>query len=82
MKRYFFHVAGPRGMYMDDNGRHFSDLKGANAYAARVGVAQITYHLNRAMDNELTPEQARSQHTPGLLRGLAPCDVGAELRLP
>ena len=36
MKRYFFHVAGPRGMYMDDNGRHFSDLKGANAYAARV----------------------------------------------
>jgi hypothetical protein len=36
MNRYFFHVAGPRGMYMDDNGRHFSDLKGANAYAARV----------------------------------------------
>jgi hypothetical protein len=31
-----FHVAGPRGMYMDDNRRHFSDLKGANAYAARV----------------------------------------------
>ena len=36
MNRYFFHVAGPRGMYMDDNGRHFSDLKGANAYAERV----------------------------------------------
>jgi hypothetical protein len=36
MKRYFFHVASPRGMYMDDNGRYFSDLKGANAYAARV----------------------------------------------
>jgi hypothetical protein len=36
MKRYFFHVAGPRGMYMDDNGRDFSDLKDANAYAARV----------------------------------------------
>ena len=36
MNRYFFHVAGPRGVYMDDDGRHFSDLKGANAYAARV----------------------------------------------
>jgi hypothetical protein len=36
MNRYFFHVAGPRGMYMDDNGRHFSDLKGANAYAATI----------------------------------------------
>jgi alkylhydroperoxidase/carboxymuconolactone decarboxylase family protein YurZ len=52
------------------------------ALIAAGRVAKITYHLNRAMDNELTQEQARSQHTPGLLRGLAPCDVGAELRLP
>ena len=36
MNRYFFHVAGPRGMYMDDNGRHFSDLKGAKACAAAI----------------------------------------------
>jgi hypothetical protein len=36
MKRYFFHVACARGMYMDDNGRDFSDLKGAKAYAVRV----------------------------------------------
>jgi len=36
MKRYFFHIAGPRGMFIDDNGRHFFDLKGANAYAGRV----------------------------------------------
>jgi len=36
MKRYFFHVAGPRGKYAGENGRHFSDLKGAIAYAARV----------------------------------------------
>ena len=36
MKRYFFHIAGPRGTFIDDNGRHFLDLKGANAYAARV----------------------------------------------
>jgi hypothetical protein len=28
--------AGPRGMFMDYNGRHLFDLKGANAYAARV----------------------------------------------
>ena len=36
MKRYFFHIAGPRGLFIDDNGRHFFDLKGASAYAARV----------------------------------------------
>jgi hypothetical protein len=36
MKRYFFHIAGPRGMFMDYNGRHLFDPKGANAYAARV----------------------------------------------
>jgi hypothetical protein len=36
MNRYFFHVACPRGMYMDDNGRAFSDLKGAKAYATRI----------------------------------------------
>jgi hypothetical protein len=36
MKRYFFHIAGPRGMFIDDNGRRFLDLKGANAHAARV----------------------------------------------
>jgi hypothetical protein len=36
VKRHFFHIACPRGIFMDDNGRHFFDLKGANAYAARV----------------------------------------------
>jgi hypothetical protein len=36
MKRYFFHIAAPRGRFMDYNGRHFFDLKGANAHAARV----------------------------------------------
>jgi hypothetical protein len=36
MNRYFFHVVCPRGVYMDDDGRHFSDLRGTNAYAARV----------------------------------------------
>jgi hypothetical protein len=40
MNRYFFHVASPRGMYMDENGRDFSDLKGAKAYATTV-VAEL-----------------------------------------
>ena len=38
MDRYFFHVACPRGMFMDESGRDFSDLKGAKAYAARIAV--------------------------------------------
>jgi hypothetical protein len=38
MNRYFFHVACARGMYMDENGRDFSDLKGARAYAARIAA--------------------------------------------
>jgi hypothetical protein len=38
MNRYFFHVASPRGMYMDENGRDFSDLKGAKAYAATIAA--------------------------------------------
>ena len=38
MNRYFFHVASPRGMYMDENGRDFSDLKGAQGYAARIAA--------------------------------------------
>jgi hypothetical protein len=37
MDRYFFHVS-PRGMYMDENGRDFSDLKAAKAYAATIAA--------------------------------------------
>jgi hypothetical protein len=38
MNRYFFHVACARGMYMDENGRDFSDLKGAKAYATTIAA--------------------------------------------
>jgi hypothetical protein len=38
MNRYFVHVACARGMYMDENGRDFADLKGANAHAARIAA--------------------------------------------
>ena len=38
MDRYFFHVACPRGMFMDESGRDFSDLKRAKAYAARIAA--------------------------------------------
>ena len=38
MNRYFFHVACARGMYMDENGRDFSDLKEAKAYAATIAA--------------------------------------------
>jgi hypothetical protein len=43
MNRYFFHVACTRGMYMDENGRDFSDLKGAKAYAASI-AAELARH--------------------------------------
>ena len=38
MNRYFFHVACARGMYIDENGRDFSDLKEAKAYAATIAA--------------------------------------------
>jgi hypothetical protein len=38
MNRYFFHGACARGMYMDENGRDFPDLKGARAYAATIAA--------------------------------------------
>jgi hypothetical protein len=38
MKRCLFHVACGRGMYMDENGRDFSDLKDAKAYAATIAA--------------------------------------------
>jgi hypothetical protein len=38
MKRYLFHVASGRRMYMDENGRDFSDLKDAKAYAATIAA--------------------------------------------
>jgi hypothetical protein len=51
MKRYFFHIAGPRGTFMDDNGRHFFGLKGANAYATRVAseLAQDPKYVGRSV---------------------------------
>lgn len=38
MDRYFFHVACARGMFMDESGRDFSDLKGAKTYAAKIAA--------------------------------------------
>jgi hypothetical protein len=38
MNQYFFHVVCARGMYMDENGRDFPDLKGAKTYAATIAA--------------------------------------------
>ena len=49
-----------------------------SALIASGQVAQVPYHLNRAMDNGLTREQAAEvHHAPGILRRLAQRHVGA-----
>jgi 4-carboxymuconolactone decarboxylase len=47
------------------------------ALVASGQTAQITYHLNRAMDNGLTEKQAGGNADPaGVLCGLAECVLG------
>ena len=65
MNRYFFHVACARGMFMDENGRDFSDLKGAKVYAGRIaaelaqdgryvgGSVRITNETGKELDRVL-----------------------------
>jgi hypothetical protein len=68
MNRYFFHVAGPRGMYMDESGQYFQDLESARARAATI-AGELAHGSYVGCSVCIVDERGEELHRVSIARG-------------